>query len=160
MSRNWIAIAIAALALWGCVAQSSQRPARPPAVNLDAVLPPQSLLQDDTLEALSHDRSTSRLAYVGVWATDGDKCAMMDQTAFRGFAVITPSSMRRSAETCSFDPGTPGSEAVRLEASCKARGNKTRKRDVTLQMLSSRSIYISMAPDGPGVQMVRCRLLE
>lgn len=161
MSRIKITITIVALALCGCVAQPSQNSgARKPAVNLDAVLPPQSLLHDDTNTALTHDRSESRLAYVGVWATDGDKCAMMDQTAFEGFAVITPDSIRRSAETCTFEPGQPGSDVARLDATCKGKGKKTTKRTISLQLLSSRSLYISTAQDSPGVAMVRCRLLQ
>ncbi|WP_342887703.1 hypothetical protein [Hoeflea sp. AS16] len=161
MSRIRITAMIVTLALCGCVAQSPQNAGgRKTSVNLDAVLPPQSLLRDDTLAALSHDRSQSRLGYVGVWATDGDKCAMMDQTAFEGFAVITPNSLRRSAETCTFEPGEPGSNVARLDATCKARGRKTTKRTISLQMLSSRSLYLRTAPDRPGVAMVRCRLLQ
>ncbi|WP_417417430.1 hypothetical protein [Hoeflea sp.] len=161
MSRTKVTAMIVALTLCGCVAQSPQNTGgRKPSVNLDAVLPPQSLLREDTLAALTHDRSQSRLAYVGVWATDGDKCAMMDQTAFEGFAVITPNSIRRSAETCTFEPGEPGSDVARLDATCKARGRKTTKRTISLQMLSSRSLYLSTAPDRPGVAMVRCRLLQ
>ncbi|MEM5473491.1 hypothetical protein WNZ14_17300 [Hoeflea sp. AS60] len=161
MSRTKITLMIVSLALWGCVAQPSQNSGpKKPAVNLDAVLPPQSLLHDDTNTALTHDRGESRLAYVGVWATDGDKCAMMDQTAFEGFAVITPDSIRRSAETCTFEPGEPGSTSVRLDATCKARGNTSTQRTITLQMLSSRSLYLSATSATPAATMVRCRLLQ
>lgn len=162
MSRFKISTTIVTLllALSGCVAQPSPRsPSGRAAVDLEAVLPPQSLLREDTLEALSHDRRQSRLAYVGVWATDGDKCAMMDQTAFQGFAVITPDSIRRSGETCSFEPGEPGSDIARLDATCKARGKKTTRRTVSLQTLSSRALYLKSAADQPAVAMVRCRLL-
>jgi len=146
------------LALSGCVAPQGSRPSNAFAVNLDAVVPPQALLREDTVTALTHDRSQSRLAYVGVWATDGDKCAMMDQTAFEGFAVITPDSIRRSAEACTFEPGEPGSSTSRFDATCKARGNKTTKRTFSVQMLSSKSLYLTTAPDRPGVKLVRCRL--
>jgi len=161
MSRIQTTLVIVLLALSGCVGQSSSGSSpKTPVVNLDAVLPPQSLLRDDTVVALTHDRGESRLAYVGVWATDGDKCAMMDQTAFQGFAVITPESIRRSGETCTFESGEPGSAVTRLDATCKASGRKTTKRSITLQMLSSRSLYLSTAPNNPGVAMVRCRLLQ
>lgn len=158
MSRTKFTLAIMALALSGCVAPPPPS-AKKPAVNLEAVLPPQSLLREDTLTALNHDRNQSRLPYVGVWATDGDKCAMMDQTAFQGFAVITPDSMRRSAETCTFEQGQPGSPYVRLEATCKARGNKTTRRALAIQMLSSRQMALTTAPGNPPTAMVRCRLL-
>ena len=98
-----------ALALAGCVAPSgtgqSSRSAR---VDPNAVLPPQSLLRDDTIEALTHNRGQSRLGYVGVWAVNADACAMMDQTAFDGFAVLTPESLRQNGETCAFAPGALG----------------------------------------------------
>ena len=160
MSRIKITLFIVALALWGCVSQPSPHSARIPAVNLDAVLPPQSLLREDTITALTHDRSQSRLAYAGVWATDGEKCAMMDQTAFEGFAIITPDSIRQSGGICTFEPGTPGNATVTLDATCKARGNKTTKRTIQFQMLNSKSLYLTTALDRPGVNLVRCRLQQ
>lgn len=158
MSRIKITVTIAMLALSGCVAQPSSQSAKT-VVNLDAVLPPESLLRKDTLSALHHDRSQSRLSYVGVWTTDGDKCAMMDQTAFQGFAVITPDSIRRSGETCEISQGEPGSVVNRLDATCKARGKKTTRRTISIQMLSSRQMRLSTGSDGDGTTMVRCRLL-
>jgi hypothetical protein len=158
MSRIKLTVTIALLALSGCVAQPSSQSTKKPVVNLDAVLPPESLLRKDTLSALHHDRSQSRLSYVGVWATDGDKCAMMDQTAFQGFAVITPDSIRRSGETCEISQGEPGS-VVRLDATCKARGKKTTRRSISIQMLSSRQMRLSSGSDSAGSTMVRCRLL-
>ncbi|MEP3438913.1 MAG: hypothetical protein ABJN75_19345 [Hoeflea sp.] len=147
------------LALAGCVSQpSSGSASRPPAVDLDAVLPPQSLLRDDTIAALTHDRNQSRLGYVGVWATDGDKCAMMDQTAFEGFAVITPDSIRRSSGTCTFEPGTPGETSARFDATCKARKKTTVKQSYSVQMLNSETLYLGTAPDKSATRMVRCRL--
>ena len=143
------------LAAAGCVAQPpSNPPSRVPVISLEAVLPPESLLRDDTLAALSHDHRSSRLAYVGVWASHGDKCAMMDQTEFEGFAVITPDSIRRSTGTCTFPPTPPGETSVVLDATCKGRGNRT----YSIQMLDSQSLNLSNAPGQPGTQMVRCRL--
>lgn len=158
MSRTKIIITMAMLVLAGCVSEPSSKSSSKPKVSLEAVLPPESLLREDTLAALSHDRSQSRLAYVGVWATDGEKCAMMDQTSFQGFAVITPDSIRRSNETCEIAQGEPGSAVNSLEATCKARG-KTTERNISLQMLSSRELYIGTSSDSPGTAMVRCRLL-
>ena len=147
------------LALAACVSQQETgQSSRTPAVDLHAVLPPQSLLRDDTLSALSHDRNASRLGYVGVWATDGEKCAMMDQTEFQGFAVITPDSIRQSAGSCKFEPGAPGETSIRFEASCKARGKTTVNRAYQIQMLNSETLYLGTDPGQPGKQMVRCRL--
>lgn len=159
MSRIKITVTIAMLALSGCVAQHSSQSAKKPGVNLDAVLPPESLLREDTLSALHHDRSQSRLAYVGVWASDGEKCAMMDQTAFQGFAVITPDSIRRSSETCDISAGEPGSAANQLDAMCKAGGQKTTRRSISIQMLSGSQMHLSSESDTAGSTMVRCRLL-
>ncbi|MCY0146286.1 hypothetical protein OEG84_00770 [Hoeflea sp. G2-23] len=162
MSRNKNIALAALLALAGCAAQpgSGGRPAtaaRVPLVDPDAVLPPQVLLREDTVTALTHNRSQSRLAYVGVWAVDADHCAMMDQTRFEGFAVITPDSLRQPGETCSFEPGAPGEGSVRVEASCK-RNRKTSQRPILLEMLNSQSLVLSNDADGPGTKMIRCHL--
>ena len=58
MSRITIATLGVLLVLAGCVAQSDPPP-RKTVVDLRAVLPPQSLLREDTVAALSHDRSQS-----------------------------------------------------------------------------------------------------
>ncbi|MBU4530207.1 MAG: hypothetical protein KUA43_06165 [Hoeflea sp.] len=153
--KTRILVMLAPFALAGCVSEPQSPPSpRMPVVNLDAVLPPESLLREDTLTALSHDRNASRLAYVGVWATDGDRCAMMDQTDFEGFAVITPDSIRQSSGTCTFAQPAPGETSVLLNATCKAGGNRT----VSIQMLNSQTMHLSTAPGQPGAQMVRCRL--
>lgn len=161
MSRTNITIVLAALALTSCVSEPSPNSSAPkPVVSLDAVLPPQSLLAEDTVIALAHDRNRSRLSYVGVWATDGDKCAMMDQTQFDGFAVITPDSIRQSGGACIFGQGDPGSDTVNLDASCGAKGKKTTKKNMTVQMLSGQSMRLADPSGSPGVTMVRCRLLQ
>jgi len=159
MSRTKIIVTMAMLVLAGCVSEPSSKSSSRPRVSLDAVLPPESLLREDTLAALHHDRSQSRLAYIGVWASDGDKCAMMDQTSFQGFAVITPDSIRRSNETCEISPGEPGSAVNSLDATCKARGRNTTRRNISIQMLSSHELYLGTSSDSPGTAMVRCRLL-
>jgi hypothetical protein len=150
--------ALVSLALAGCVAQSSSQksgPATPE--NFHLLMPPQSLLQEDTVEAASHDRNSSRLAYVGVWAKSGDACAMMDQTAFDGYAVITPGSLRHPGETCSFEPGAPGQGNLQFDASCKVK-RKARNRTIVVEMQNSRSMRLSI--DGESRSMVRCYLPE
>lgn len=162
MSRftsTFIAAASAVLlgaVLAGCSAQSGPQKPRPvtPA-NFESLTPPQSLLREDTIEAGTHDRSLSRLAYVGVWARSGDGCAMMDQTAFDGFAVITPGTLRHPDETCSFEPGVPGQGYLQGEASCEV-GRKTIKRTISMEMLSRSAMHLSI--DGAGQNLVRCHL--
>ncbi|MBC7281157.1 hypothetical protein [Hoeflea sp.] len=152
--KTKLVVMLVPFVLAGCVSEPQPGVPSKPVVNLDAVLPPQSLLRDDTLAALAHDRNVSRLAYVGVWATDGDKCAMMDQTEFEGFAVITPDSIRQSGGTCTFVPTAAGEASVRLDATCKARGNRV----FSIQMFNSQLLHLSTAPGQPGTSMVRCRL--
>ncbi len=162
MSRTKTIALAAVLALAGCVAHpgSGTHPAtsaRASLVDPDAVLPPQVLLREDTVTALTHNRSQSRLAYVGVWAVDADHCAMMDQTSFEGFAAITPDSLRQPGETCSFEPGAPGEGSVRLEASC-TRNRKISNRPILVEMLNSQSMVLSNDADRPGTRMIRCHL--
>lgn len=156
MSRlgTQLLVMLVPLVLAGCVSEPQSNSPRRPVVSLEAVLPPESLLRDDTLTALAHDRNSSRLAYVGVWATDGEKCAMMDQTEFEGFAVITPDSIRQSGGTCTFPQTAPGETGVRLNATCEAQGNRV----FSLQMLNRETLYLSSASGQPGTRMVRCRL--
>lgn len=120
-------------------------------------MPPQSLLREDTIEAASHDRSISRLAYVGVWAKSGDACAMMDQTVFDGYAVISPGSLRHPGETCSFEPGAAGQGYLQIEASCKVK-RKTRKRAITISMANS--IAMTLSVDGESQTLTRCHMLK
>ncbi|WP_420408852.1 hypothetical protein [Hoeflea sp.] len=162
MSRQGIhfiaAAAVLSLLLAGCVGQTKPKPAGPRTPkNFHSLMPPQSLLRDDTIEAASHDRATSRLAYVGVWAKSGEACAMMDQTAFEGFAVITPGSLRRSGETCTFDQGEPEQGYLQFEASCKA-GRKTRPRQLTVFMQDAEKMQLGI--DGTTRSLTRCHLPE
>lgn len=153
-----VSAALLCAALYGCTAQSGPqkpRPVTPP--NFESLMPPQSLLRDDTIEAASHDRAASRLAYVGVWAKSGEACAMMDQTAFEGFAVITPTALRRSGETCTFDQGEAEQGYLQFEASCKA-GRKTRTRQVTVSMQNSKQMQLGI--DGSARSLTRCHLSE
>ncbi|MCY0094390.1 hypothetical protein [Hoeflea ulvae] len=162
MSRLVTPIITAALAwsLAGCVAPSGPGPsARPVPDNFHTLMPPKMVLRDDTVAAATHDRSASRLAYVGVWAPNGDACAMMDQTAFDGYAVITPDSIRRPGETCSFEPGQPGNAAQSFDATCKV-GRATVRKTISVLMSSSRKLRLTPAPGAQGQSLVRCHLQE
>lgn len=150
--------ALLGAALAGCVAQTGSKSSRPSVPdNFSSLMPPQSLLREDTIEAASHDRSISRLAYVGVWAKSGDACAMMDQTVFDGYAVISPGSLRHPGETCSFEPGAAGQGYLQIEASCKVK-RKTRKRAITISMANS--IAMTLSVDGESQTLTRCHMLK
>lgn len=158
MVDNRLLIFVGVLTLAGCVADSGG-PRNQNAVpeNFHSLMPPQSLLADDTLEAARHDRSTSRLAYVGVWAASGDACAMMDQTVFDGYAVITPGGLRQPGETCTFELGRSGQGAHVFQASCRA-GRKTLERAIVVTMQNSDRLELKTGDNGPGRTYVRCHL--
>lgn len=152
------AAAVLSLALAGCTAQTKPKPQAPRTPkNFHSLMPPQSLLRDDTIEAASHDRAASRLAYVGVWAKSGEACAMMDQTAFEGYAVLTPGTLRQSGETCTFDQGEPEQGYLQFEASCKAERN-TRTRQITVYMQDSEKMQLGI--EGTARSLTRCHLPE
>jgi len=157
LAQSIIGISLA-LTLAACVSEPETRPVvRSVPDNFSTLMPPQNLLRDDTVAAATHDRNQSRLAYVGVWAPNGDACAMMDQTDFDGFAVITPDSLRRPGETCSFEPGQPSNASLRVDATCK-QGKKTIRRTLGFDMPSNQQLNLLTAPDAPGVTLVRCHL--
>lgn len=146
--------------LAACVSEPASRPvARSVPDNFNTLMPPQNLLRDDTVAAATHDRNQSRLAYVGVWAHNGDACAMMDQTDFDGFAVITPDSLRNSGESCSFAPGQQGNASLRFDATC-TKGKQITRRTLSINMTSSQQLELRTAPDAPGMTLIRCHLLK
>jgi len=162
MSRLLTTLMMAALALTlaGCVDLPGPRKvAKTVPDNFGTLMPPKMVLRDDTVAAATHDRNASRLAYVGVWAGNGDACAMMDQTAFDGYAVITPDSLRLPGETCSFEPGQPGNAAMSFDATCKVN-RKTVRKTIRIDMSSSQQLHLTPAPGAPVQNLVRCHLLR
>lgn len=161
LSKNLVvtaALALAGLVLAGCLSEPTPKLVRSAVPdNFNSLMPPRTLLRKDTVEAASHDRGASRLAYVGVWAETGDSCAMMDQTTFDGFAVLTPSSLRRLGETCNFEPGEPGRGVLNLEASCKKK-RKAVKRTIMVEMQDSDTLRLSVGDPSHGQDLVRCHV--
>jgi hypothetical protein len=158
LASGLTACLLLALILAGCMAPSGSQQVRGTTPeNFHSLMPPQSLLRDDTVEAATHDRGVSRLAYVGVWAVNGESCAMMDQTAFDGYAVITPGGLRQSGSACTFEPGVSGQSVQRFEANCKV-GRKTKKRSILVAMQNSQTMRLSFGDVAPARNYVRCHL--
>lgn len=124
-----------------------------------AVTPPEMVLREDSIEALKHDRRTSGLAYVGVWASEEAGCRKMDQTPFEGYAVITPTTLRQPDETCSYEQASGQGGTFSLKATCEANGAKS-ERTINITMVNQRSLLIQNRTDQPGTTMIRCRLQE
>lgn len=143
--------------LSGCTAGGGQPKSNAIAEDPDAVTPPLSLLQKDTVEALQHDRRTSGLAYVGVWAATAQGCAMIDQTAYDGFAVITPSSVRQFEERCETSEASRQGNRIVLAAKCSAEGETT-SRTVDITMKNAYAMHLSNDPRTQGFHLVRCHL--
>ncbi|TDH35667.1 hypothetical protein E2A64_10010 [Pseudohoeflea suaedae] len=124
-----------------------------------AVTPPEMVLRKDSVEALKHDRRASGLPYVGVWAAEEAGCRKMDQTTFDGYAVITPSSIRQSTDSCSYEQASGQGGTFSLAASCEADG-ATSQRMINITMVNQKSLLIQNRADEPGTTMIRCHLQE
>ena len=127
------------------------------AENPDAVLQPASKLARDTQEAATHDRSRSKIAYVGVWAASAQGCAQIDQTVYDSFAVITPTSIRQFEEICTYSPPPITSNTHRLNATCQAEG-ETSSRVITIEIITGQTIRFQNSPNGRSWEMYRCHL--
>ncbi|MBG21549.1 MAG: hypothetical protein CML31_16625 [Rhizobiales bacterium] len=154
-----LSVAIASIS--GCVGSDGASALKGVKADPDpgAVTPPEMVLRKDTVEALKHDRRASGLPYVGVWASEEAGCRKMDQTAFDGYAIITPTSIRQSEDTCSYEQASGQGGTFSLAASCDADGAKS-QRTINITMVNQKSLLIQNRADQPGTTMIRCHLQE
>lgn len=127
------------------------------AQNPDAVLSPPEKLQEDTLLAARHDRSVSKIPYVGAWAADASGCALIDQGVYDGFAVITASTIRQFEEGCTYLPPENASNVHELQATCQAEG-ETSERVIRIEMVNSENLKLTNIEGREGFDLIRCNL--
>lgn len=118
---------------------------------------PDQLRADTRAAARAHAAGIGP-AYVGVWALDPAACGRIDREAVENFAVITPTTIRRSEAVCNFSAVDMADGKATVNADCIAEG-ETEDRQITFSMPSDDSLSISTAPGmSIAVQFVRCHL--
>lgn len=142
--------------------ESNQQATEPPppstsvtAMNPEAILSPKDKLQADTIAATEHDRSASKIPYIGAWAASPDGCALIDQSVYDSFAVITPTSIRQFEEGCTYTPPPLQSNVHQIQATCTAEG-ETSQRTIRIEVVNSETIRLSNIEGRAGTEMYRC----
>lgn len=130
---------------------------RPEAGDPAAKLSPPDQLRADTRAAARARPAGIGPAYVGVWALNAEECGRIDREAVENFAVITPTTIRRSEAVCNFAPAEMADGKATVTASCIAEG-EAEERQISFSMPSEDSLSISTAPVSIAVQFVRCHL--
>ncbi len=126
------------------------------AENPEAVLSSPSKLRPDTLEAARHDRSQSKIAYVGAWAGLASQCKQIDTSVYDGFVVITPTSLRQFEEGCIINGKPLASNSEVIVAACKAEG-QTYKSSYRIEMVNAQTMIFGLEGRNK-TTMTRCRL--
>jgi len=128
--------------------------ARDPAASLS----PLTELRADTRAAARAHAAGIGPAYVGAWALNDAECGRIDREAVENFAVITPTTIRRSEAVCNFAASDMTDGKATVAASCIAEG-EAEDREITFSMPSDDSLSIATAPGmSIAVQFVRCNL--
>jgi hypothetical protein len=132
---------------------TSTKPGNPAA----RLAPPDQLRTDTRAAARAHVAGIGP-AYVGVWALNADECARIDRDGVENFAVVTPTTIRRSEAVCNFASADMTGGKATVAASCIAEG-ESEERQITFSMPEDNSLSISTAPGmSIAVQFVRCSL--
>lgn len=122
-----------------------------------ALLSPPDQLRADTRAAARAHPAGIGPDYVGVWALNPEECGRIDREAVSNFAVITPTTIRRSEAVCNFAAADMTDGKATVTASCIAEG-EAEDREITFSMPSQDSLSINTAPVSIAVQFVRCHL--
>lgn len=130
---------------------------RPEAGDPAARLSSPDQLRADTRAAARARPAGIGPAYVGVWALNAEECGRIDREAVENFAVITPTTIRRSEAVCNFAATDMTDGKATVTASCIAEG-EAEERQITFSMPSEDSLSINTAPVSIAVQFVRCHL--
>src|SRR5690606_37937583 len=100
--------------------------------------PPDQLRADTRAAARAHPAGIGP-AYVGVWALNAEECGRIDREAVENFAVITPTTIRRSEAVCNFAATNMTDGKATVTASCIAEG-EAEERQITFSMPSEDSL--------------------
>lgn len=126
--------------------------------NPAARLSPADQVRADTRAAARAHAAGIGPAYVGVWALNADECRRIDVDAVENFAVVTPTTIRRSEAVCNFAAAEMTDGKATVTASCIAEG-EAEDRQITFSMQDEDSLSISTAPGmSIAVQFIRCSL--
>ena len=125
----------------------------------ETALAPEAELEADARAAAQASAADIGPAYVGVWAGSADACALIDQEAVEQFAVITPTTVRRSETICNFDEAELNGDSVTLDASCVAEG-AMEDRQITLTMPGPNTLEIGRSGTDVSATLVRCHLAQ
>lgn len=127
------------------------------AENPEAILQPKSKLQEDTIVAAEHDRTESKIPFIGVWAASASGCALIDQGVYDSFAVITPSGIRQFEEICTYVPRESASNLHELVSTCQAEG-ETNTHIKRIAMVNGQNLKLSNIEGRAGFDLLRCNL--
>lgn len=125
--------------------------------NPAAILSPADELRADTRAAARALSAGVGPDYIGVWAGDAASCSAIDRETVEMFAVITPSTIRRSESVCNIDAVPLSNGTASMTASCIAEGMEE-DRQVTFTMSDRDRLTIAYDGMDGGAEMVRCHL--
>lgn len=130
---------------------------RPETGDPAALLSPPDQLRTDTAAAARAHPAGIGPDYVGVWALNADECGRIDREAIANFAVITPTTIRRSEAVCNFTATDMVDGKATVTASCIAEG-EAEEQQISFSMPSEDSLSINTGPVSIAVQFLRCHL--
>lgn len=124
--------------------------------NPDAILSSPDHLLADTIDAAQHDRTESKIAYIGAWASDARGCGQIDQDVYDGFVIVTPTQVRSFEEICEIKAAPMQSNPTTLNAMCSAEG-ETYESKFIIEMV--RGGEMKFKHEGTsGFNLIRCQL--
>ena len=125
--------------------------------NPEAMLAERSALKKDTIEAAAYDRSKSKIAYIGTWATSASQCSDIDTSVYDGFVVITPTSLREFEQACIINAKPLRDNRITLQAACKAEG-RSFAHTYEIELKNSEEISFKSRTENDPWTLVRCHL--
>ena len=120
-----------------------------------ALTPPSMVLREDTLAALSHDRSDGR-RYIGAYTDSIASCSMVDQTPVGSLVVISPDQIRIRDKTCKYEEQSRQGQSYRLGLMCRDESLVDHK-EFTVSLSGGDTMFLSDV-GGDRLKFIRCKL--